>query len=139
MDRDALNAIKAAVQKQRTFKHDIEGRGFTLVLPTPHERQVAYLQAGGYDESKSSLAAYTMSVRNLLETAITDWVNVMVDDIAGNGDNTVATFDRELVPLLLDAKTEWTAELSTELTARIVVQKANVKSAKKKSLTTSDG
>jgi len=135
MDRDALNAIKAAVQKQRTFKVDIEGRGFTLVLPTPHERQVAYLQAGG----TTDLGVWTIAVRRLLEASLVDWVNVTVDDIAGNGDNTVATFDRELVPLLLDSKTEWTAELSNELTARIAVHKQNVKGAKKKSVTTSPG
>ena len=132
MEKDA---IKAAVLRQRTFKHEIEGRGFTVVLPTDHELQVVYLQAGGQQD----LSAWTVMTRKLLETAITGWVNVTVDDIVGDGDKTTADFDKELVPLLLDAHTNWAAELSNELTTRIAMKRESLETAKKKSVTTSPG
>lgn len=135
MDKDA---IKAAVQKQRTFKHDIEGRGFTILLPTIHERHVAYLQAGGEMKPGAvpDMVVWALANRRMLETAIKNWINVKVDDFLSNGDNTEAEFDAELIPLLLDAKVEWTSELSTELITRIAMHRQGVEDAKKKSVTT---
>ncbi len=132
MEKDA---IKAAVLKARTFKHDIQGRNFTIVLPTDHELQVAYLKAGG----TQYISAWTVMTRRLLEGAIQGWANVKVDDLAGDGDKTSAEFHVELVPLLLDAHSDWTQELSSELTTRIAMKREGVETAKKKSVTTSRG
>ncbi len=131
MEKDA---IKAAVLKARTFKHEIQGRNFTIVLPTDHELQVAYLKAGGTQD----ISAWTVMTRRLLEDAIQGWSNVSVSDLAGDDDK-AAEFHAELVPLLLDAHSEWTAELSNELTTRIAMKREGVETAKKKSVTTSHG
>ncbi len=131
MEKDA---IKAAVLKARTFKHEIQGRNFTIVLPTDHELQVAYLKAGGTQD----ISAWTVMTRRLLEDAIQGWSNVSVSDLAGDDDK-AAEFHVELVPLLLDAQSDWTVELSNELTTRIAMKREGVETAKKKLLTTSRG
>lgn len=114
-----VDAIVEAVRKRRTFTHEIQERGFTLRLPTDHQLQVEYLRAGGTQDP----ASWLVMTRRLLEAGIQDWRGVTDDDNKAGEDKADVAFHTDLVPLLLDAQPEWSAELSNELTKRIEVKR----------------
>lgn len=115
-------AMIALVRKQRTFTHEIEGRVFTLTVPTDHQMQVAYLRAGG----KQDPASWIVMARCLLQAAIHDWRSVTDEDIQAGIEKTEVAFHADLVPLLLDAQPGWTAELSDEMTKRVALKRQEI-------------
>jgi len=107
-----LQAAKAA----RTYMHEIEGRSFVLMLPTWLDSRIAYLVAGA---RRDDPAFIHRMLREELKMALVGWSSVTVDDLLKDGDSTLAVFDPDLVPILLDGHNDWSDALQIELSRRI--------------------
>lgn len=119
-----LQAAKAA----RTYTQDVEGRVFTLVMPSQHEMRVAYLRAGA---ERDDPALLHIILREVLKKSITDWSNVTVDDFMKNGDQKAVDFDSDLVLELMDAQDDWRDVLDKELTKRLSARAGSIEAAQK--------
>lgn len=106
----------------REIKHTVGGRSFTLRLPTRHERKLVLARVcdegqwrGSADEGGIMPTEIAMrATRLLLERAIVGW-DARLGDVLADLDATAADeplpWSAQAVPLLLDARPEWEAEL----------------------------
>lgn len=127
-----LADLKRRSLAARETSHEIDGRAFTLRVPTRHETTVAVRRASagaGGDEA----AVYVIVRRNLLEAAIVRWSGVKVGDmLPGEGDaGDDYPHEPGAVPFLLDAQTDWAAELSDKLVELIAARNSLQDSAAK--------
>jgi len=119
-----LQAAKAA----RTYAQEIEGRSFTLQMPSQHDMRVNYLRAGADADDP---ALVYLVLRESLEKSLVGWSGITVDDLLKNGDKSSADFNVELVPVLLDAQDDWREALDKELTKRLAERNGSIEAAQK--------
>ena len=108
-----LADLKRRALASRETQHSIEGRSFTLRVPTRHEMTVAVQKSRA--ESTDEPALFVIVRRQLLEKAVVAWTGVTLQDFFAEEGPEPQDFDPEAVPLLLDAKPDWAAELSDKL------------------------
>lgn len=140
--------ITRAALAARSFSHALDGEriAVSLLLPTPHEAEVAAVRHRLGPDGRPDGAAAVRTVRQLLEQAIVGWQGVTVRDLlpadapaepdqAGQA----VPWAPALVPLLLDAQPAWQMELHRHLFERIEQRNAARDTAAKNSSSASSG
>ena len=118
-----LADLKARADAARDFSVPIEGRNFTLRVPTGFELVLTQRSA----DQMAGLGAKAASMvleRLLTHAAIVGWAGVTVEDILPgqpDGEKHVP-YDVRFVDLLLDARPKWAAKLAAELLERIIAR-----------------
>ncbi|MEW6169681.1 MAG: hypothetical protein AB1651_18605 [Pseudomonadota bacterium] len=121
----------------REIRHSVDGRSFTLRLPTRHERKLvlarvcdeAQWRAGGV-EGEAFVLPTELSMRVtrlLLERAIVGWDVTLGDvlpEVDGEAGAEPLPWSATAVPLLLDAQPQWESELQ-----RVFAAAENARSA----------
>ena len=125
-------ALKARSLRAREFSETIEGRSFTLRVPTRHETLVAARSLGG--RLSEDLAGLMLLQRALLEGAVVAWSAVTVADLLDVQEpeaSQAVPHSREAVLLLLDFKTEWAKTLGNALSDRLQARNAAIETEQK--------
>lgn len=92
-------------KRAREFKHQCEGRIYTLRTPTDHETQVILMRHQTDGASKILIA------RDLVELAIVSWQGVTLADVLDGQPPADLPYKKEMVSLLLDKHPEDYASL----------------------------
>jgi|GEM_PF-2656744 len=124
-----LDDLKAAVESSRRFTHTVDGRTFTLRMPTSHEVKMAYARAR--TGTNDHLAAFFQSQREIAERAVTGWTEVIETDLVPEGASAPLAFDASLVPLLFDVHAEWQMAISDAIDKRIAEREKTQEAAAK--------
>ena len=126
-----LADLKRRSLAARETAHAIDGRSFTLRVPTRHETTVAVRKCST-DSGKDEAALYIIVRRYLLEQAIVDWSGVTVHDLLPDDESIeLQPFEPGAVPFLLDAQVDWASSLSDRLVELIAARNAAQDSAAK--------
>ena len=118
-----LADIKRKAEAARQFVVQVEGRSFTLRLPTQHEIEVEAVRARLHDGGADP-AQLTVMKRTLLERGVVQWSGVTCEQLAPGAGADDAELSREAVCLLLDAEPELAATLDAEFVARLAERNA---------------
>ena len=107
-------------KRAREFKHQCEGRIYTLRTPTAHETQVIYSRHEG-DPAYRALVA-----RELTELAIVAWQGVTLADLVDGQPPADLPYKKELVAVLLDRKQDDYLTLMKETFTKVNVSQVEL-------------
>ena len=125
-----LADIKRKAEAARRFVVELDGRSFTLQLPTRHEIEVEAVRSRLHD-GDTDPAQLTVIRRRLLERGVVAWAGVTCEHLAPGAGNDAAEVSPEAVALLLDAEPELAAQLDTEFVGRLAERNAKRAEAEK--------
>lgn len=83
-------------KRAREFKHQCEGRIYTLRTPTDHEVQVIYMR------HEADTAQKVLIARELVELSIVSWSGVTLADVLEGQPPADLPYRKDLVPVVLD-------------------------------------
>jgi len=126
-----LADLKRRSLASRETTHAINGRDFTLRVPTRHETTVAVRKCS-VDAGTDEAALYVIVRRYLLEQAIVAWSGVTVHDLLPDDPSTeLQPHEAGAVSIMLDTQIGWASELSDKLVELIAARNAAQDSAAK--------
>ena len=126
-----LADIQYRARAQREFTVACDHATFTLRRPYPFD---VALCEGRARQAGAGTAAMVMLERELLRLAVVGWQTVRVADVIEMAPDAAAEdmpFDSAAVELVLNARPEWAASLSTELFQRMAQANARREAAEK--------
>jgi hypothetical protein len=116
----------------REFTHEVDGRRFTLRLPTHDEMRISVLSHGTPGVNTDvGLAAWERIGRELIERAVVGWSGVRFSDLLPGETDEPLEWAAEGVPLLLDAQPQWCLSLRAALMKGITDRAARIETAQK--------
>lgn len=118
-----LADIKRKAQAARQFVLEVDGRSYTLQLPTQHEIEVEAVRARLHD-GDTDPAQLTVIRRRLLERGVVAWAGVTCEHLAPGGGTDAADASPEAVALLLDADPALAAQLDGAFVGRLADRNA---------------
>ena len=107
-------------KRAREFKHQCEGRIYTLRTPTDHEVQVIY------SRHETDGAQKVLIAREVMELAIVSWQGVTLADVLDGQPPADLPYRKDLVPLLLDKHQDDYAVLIREVFKRMSTEQAEL-------------
>jgi len=118
-----LAELKARAAAALEFSVTIDGRNFTLRLPTGQALVLAKRSSEQWDSLGPNATPLVLQ-RLLTEAAIVGWAGVTVEDILPGQPEAAepVPYAVEAIGLVLDAKPKWALLLGTELYERIVAR-----------------
>lgn len=123
-----ISAIKERARAARSITVHCGPRAYALLLPTPHQMEVAVASRG---EGEAGVVQF---LRRQVEAAIVNWQGVTLaafDPASGDSGEECIPFAAELVADLLDAQPEDEAALRETLITRLAERRARVEAAAK--------
>lgn len=126
-----LQELQARALRAREFTKVVDGRTFTLRIPTRDESLVAARRLGG--SLGDNLAGLLLLQRALLKDAIVGWQGLVVGDVLKDAPEAADAlpFEAGAVPLVLDANPEWADQLSKELAERAAARNQRIEAEAK--------
>ncbi len=118
-----LADIKRKAEAARRFVVNVDGRSFTLQLPTQHEIEVEAMRSRLHD-GDADPAQLTVIRRRMLERGVKAWTGVTCEHLAAGAGTDAAEVSPEAVALLLDAEPELAARLDTDFVGRLAERNA---------------
>ena len=125
-----LADIKRKAAAARQFTLTVDGRSFTLQLPTQHEIEVEAVRARLHD-GDTDPAQLTVIRRRLLERGVVAWAGVTCEHLAPGGGTDEADVSPDAVALLLDAEPALASQLDGDFVARLAERNAKRAEAEK--------
>lgn len=125
-----LADIKRKAAAARQFTLTVDGRSFTLQLPTQHEIEVEAVRARLHD-GDTDPAQLTVIRRRLLERGVVAWAGVTCEHLAPGGGTDAADVSPDAVALLLDAEPALASQLDGDFVARLAERNAKRAEAEK--------
>ena len=107
-------------KRAREFKHQCEGRIYTLRSPTDHEIQVIYSRHEGDGAHKVLIA------REIVEMAIVSWQGVTLADVLDGQPPADLPYRKDIVPLLIDKNPNDYAALVREVFGKMNTEQAEL-------------
>lgn len=126
-----LHELQSRAQRAREFTKTVDGRTFTLRIPTRDESLVAARRLGG--SLGDNLAGLLLLQRALLKDAIVGWQGLVIGDVLKSAPEAAEPlpFEAGAVPLVLDANPEWADQLSRELAERAAARNQRIEAEAK--------
>lgn len=118
-----LADIRRKAEAARQFVVQVDGRSYTLRLPTQHEVEVEAVRSRIHD-GDTDPAQLTVIRRRLLERGVVAWAGVTCEHLAPGGGTDAADVSPEAVALLLDADPALAAHLDSEFVGRLAERNA---------------
>jgi hypothetical protein len=121
-----LEDLQRAARAAREFTHTEAHVTFTLLVPTPHEAEVAAMRNSFVAVGRPDHASLVRTQRALVEQAVTGWQGLTVGDVLAESPQAADSlpFEPGATGLVLDAQPGWALALWEQLLQRIEARNA---------------